>query len=60
MTPYESDDLTHVIEASGDTFLVLRSPDTAEDRPDYRELARFSTQEQANSYLATLPAYPLS
>lgn len=52
MTPYESDDLTTVIEAEGNEFVVLWSPETAEDHADYRELGRFQTRAQAKRFLA--------
>jgi hypothetical protein len=51
MTPRESDDLTIVIEPCGREFVVLRSLETAEHEPDYRELGRFPTQAQAESFL---------
>jgi hypothetical protein len=51
MTPAESEDLTEVIEQRGAEFVVLRSPDTAERGPDYRELGRFATRKQALEYL---------
>jgi hypothetical protein len=41
MTPYESDDLTTIIEPCGSEFVVLLSPETADDDADYRELTRF-------------------
>lgn len=51
MTPYESDDLTHVIEPHGNKFVVLWSPETAEHDPDYRELGEFPTRRQAEAFL---------
>jgi len=54
MSPHQSDDLTEIIEARGAEFVVLRSPDTAEHLPDYSEIAKFSTREQAEAYLATV------
>ena len=51
MSPHESADLTHVIEREGDKFIVMRSPETAEHEPDYRELGRFATREQALAFL---------
>jgi len=51
MSPYDSQDLTEVIEPSEGEYIVLRSPDTAEDKPDYREMARFGTAEQAARFL---------
>jgi hypothetical protein len=53
MTPYESDDLTEVIERRGDKFVVLWSPETAEHDPDYRELGQFRSRAQAEAFLAT-------
>jgi hypothetical protein len=52
MTPYESDDLTTVIEPLGGEFVVLWSPETAEDHADYRELGRFQTRTQAESFVS--------
>jgi len=51
-TPVDSDDLTVLVEAVGSEFVVLRSPDTAEHDPDYREVGRFPTREQALEFLA--------
>jgi hypothetical protein len=39
MTPYESDDLTEIIEERDRECVTLRSPDSAEDSPDYEEVA---------------------
>ena len=52
MTPYESDDLTHVVEQRGDRFVALRSPEAAEHSPKYFELASFTTRSEAEHYLA--------
>ena len=51
MTPAESEDLTEVIDQRGAEFVVLRSPDTAEHDPGYRELGRFATRKQALAFL---------
>jgi hypothetical protein len=51
MTPYKSDDLTELIEQEGSEFVVLRSSDTAEHDPDYRELGRFPTRAGAEAFL---------
>jgi hypothetical protein len=51
MTPADSEDLTHVIEEQGDEYVVLWSPETAEHRPEYCELASFRTRAQAERYL---------
>jgi hypothetical protein len=53
MSPYESDDLTEIIEQNDGVFIVLWSPETAEHDPDYRELGRFQTRAQAEAFLAT-------
>lgn len=53
MSPYDSDDLTEIIEKDGSEFVVLWSPETAEHRPDYRELGRFATRTQAERFLGT-------
>jgi hypothetical protein len=54
MSPSKSDDLTEIIEEQEGTFVVLRSPETAEHQPDYFEVATFSTHEQAEAYLTTV------
>ena len=52
MTPYESEELTTLIEEERGEFVVLWSPETAEHDPDYRELGRFPTREKALAFLA--------
>jgi len=52
MTPYESDDLTTVIEPLGGEFIVRWSPETAEEHADYRELGRFATRAQAEGFVS--------
>lgn len=53
MSPYSSDDLTTIIEPDDDQFVVLWSPETAEHKPDYRELGRFPTRADAEAFVAT-------
>jgi len=53
MSPYNSDDLTEIIERDGQDFVVLWSPETAEHKADYRELGRFATRAEAEAFLAT-------
>ena len=53
MSPYKSDDLTEIIEHSGDKFVVFWSPETAEHDPDYRKLGTFPTRRQAEAFLAS-------
>jgi hypothetical protein len=52
MSPYESNDLTEIIEEREGAFVVLRSPQAAEHLPDYYKVAKFLTHEQAKSYLS--------
>jgi predicted nucleic acid-binding Zn-ribbon protein len=54
MSPYESDDLTEIIEPREGAFASLRSPDTAEHQPEYYEVGRFPTRKQAKACLATV------
>jgi predicted nucleic acid-binding Zn-ribbon protein len=51
MSPFDSETLTTMIEQDGKEFVVLWSPDSAEHEPDYRELGRFPTREQAVEFL---------
>jgi hypothetical protein len=53
MSPFDSEDLTEVVGQDGDMFVALRSPDTAEHSPDYRELGRFGTRAEAMEFLAS-------
>jgi hypothetical protein len=52
MTPHTSENLTTLVEKEGDAFIVLWSPETAEHDPDYRELGRFPTEQQAIDFLS--------
>jgi hypothetical protein len=52
MSPDESDDLTEIVERRGRIFVALRSPPSAEDRPDYEFVGVFATRDQAVAYLA--------
>ena len=58
MSPVRSEDLTELIEQEGNEFVVLRSPDTAEHDPDYRELGRFPTRAKAEAFLAEYEPSP--
>lgn len=51
MSPYDSDDLTEVIEQRGNSFVVLRSLQTAEHDLAYEDIAAFRTREEAQAYL---------
>jgi hypothetical protein len=52
MSPSKSDDLTDAIEQRHGRFVVLHSPDTAEDDPDYRTVAEFASYSDAETFLA--------
>jgi hypothetical protein len=54
MTPYESEDSTELIEQDGEEFVAMRSPESAEHDPDYREVGRFPSRETAEEFLASL------
>ena len=54
MTPFKSEDLTELVEQDNGEFIVLRSPDSAEHDPGYREVGRFSSLEQAEEFLASV------
>jgi hypothetical protein len=53
MSPFNSEDLTELIEPDGDTFVAIRSPASAEYEPDYREVGRFPTRARAEEFLAS-------
>lgn len=59
MSPYESIDLTEFVKESAGRFLVLRSPDTAEDSPDYELIADCPTLQAATEVLAGRRAQPV-
>jgi hypothetical protein len=46
-SPMDSEDLTEVIEATDHGFVVLRSPDCADDGPRYVQIAQFASEELA-------------
>jgi hypothetical protein len=54
MTPFDSENLTEIVERDGDEYVAIRSPDTAEHDPDYRELGRFPSLEKAEEFLASV------
>jgi len=53
MSPSDSDDLTKVVVRDGPEYVVLWSPESAGHDPDYRELGRFQTLAQAESFQTT-------
>jgi hypothetical protein len=54
MAPIDSENLTELIEQEVDEFVAIRSPDSAEHDPDYREVGRFATREMAEEFLASI------
>ena len=52
MTPFQSEELTTLIEQEGKEFVVFWSTETAEHEPEYRELGRFPSREQALQFLS--------
>ena len=56
MSPFDSENLTALVLEDGKDFVAVRSPDTAEHDPDYRELGRFPTCEKAEKFLASVEA----
>ena len=50
-SPYESEDLTEVIEQRGEEFAVLRSPEDADDRPSYSVIAKFTSRALAERFV---------
>lgn len=54
MSPYESDDLTMVVEKIAGKFFVRRSPESAGHTPDYVDLATFSTLKRAEAFRARI------
>jgi hypothetical protein len=52
-TPVDSEDLTVIVEPNRNEFVVLRSPDTAEHDPGYRELGHFPSRAKALEFFST-------
>ena len=53
VSPRSSDDLTYVIIEDDGAFIVLRSPESADDIPDYEEVTRFLSARLAAEYVET-------
>jgi len=54
MSPFDSENLTGLVEQDGNEFVAIRSPNSAEHKPDYRDVGRFLTREKAEEFLASL------
>jgi hypothetical protein len=50
-SPVESEDLTEVVFDSGEEFVVMRSPDTAEHKPRYVPVATFPARQLAVRFI---------
>lgn len=50
-SPYESEDLTEAIEETNHGFVVVRSPENANDKPRYVPFAQFATKELAMRFM---------
>lgn len=55
-SPVDSDHLTFIIDDEVHSFVVLRSPDSADDRPAYKEIARFLSKDFAEAFIAAVAA----
>jgi hypothetical protein len=51
MSPFDSDDLTYIVRTRTDYYIVLHSPDNAEDRPLYQEVDRFKSRLDAEAFV---------
>lgn len=51
MSPFDSIDLTEIVEEQDGKFLVYISPDSAESSADYELIAEFSDQAAAEEFL---------
>ena len=51
LSPFKSEDLTEFIEQDGDEYVAMRSPESAENDPNYQELGRFPTRAKAEEFL---------
>ena len=50
-SPHASDNLTEIACENGGAFVVLRSPESAEHRPDYVSIAKFPSLYSATRYI---------
>lgn len=53
-SPVDSDDLTFIVDEEAHSFVVLRSPDNADDWPAYEEVARFLSKDFAEAFIAAV------
>jgi hypothetical protein len=57
MSPYDSIDVTEIIQEYKGKFLVYISPDSAEDSADYELVAECDTREGAEEFLKSGEGY---
>ncbi|MBN9316540.1 MAG: hypothetical protein J0I99_12425 [Devosia sp.] len=50
-SPYASEDLTEIVREQDGLFVVMRSPDSADHKPRYEPIARFTSNELANRFI---------
>lgn len=50
-SPYASENLTEIVVQRGSMFVVLKSPDSADDKPRYAPVGQFATRADADSSL---------
>jgi hypothetical protein len=51
VTPYSTDDVTYEIDWRNNKYVVLFSADTAQNEPDYEEVAAFDSMTEAHIYI---------
>ena len=51
MSPFDSENLTELVEQDGNEFVAIRSPNSAEHEPDYRESAVFRRARRHEEFL---------
>jgi hypothetical protein len=56
--PYDSVDLTEIVEEENGKFRVYRSPDSAEGSADYELIAECDTKEEADEFLRNIDEEP--
>jgi|HubBroStandDraft_6_1064221.scaffolds.fasta_scaffold1072398_2 hypothetical protein len=53
--PYDDEDLTYMIEPGPDgTFVVMFSPEEAEDSPDYVSIGVFTSRQDAMAHIEAI------
>ena len=51
MSPHDSEDLSKIITFDGDEYVLFCSPESAGHSPEYREVGRVKSDEQALAFL---------